>query len=73
MRFARLGEGVPGSPIVILSLRDQAAERLREATARHVLERVGILLNGEPFAAPLIQESISEMYLANAFTEGHCA
>ena len=69
VRSARLEKGIPGSPVVRLSLRHDAAERLREATAEHVHEQVGIILKGKPFSTPVIQEPISEMYLAHAFTQ----
>jgi len=69
VRSASIEKGMRGTAFVKLLLREQASERLREATAKHVGERIGIVLKGKPFSAPTVQEPVSDLPLANAFTE----
>ena len=70
VRSARLpNRGFGFSPVVLLSLQQQASERLRDATAAHLHERIGIVLKGEPFSAPLIVDSTSEVPLERNLTQ----
>lgn len=47
-------------PAVRLILTPVAAVRLTDATASHIGERMVLFINGEPVAAPIIREAITQ-------------
>ena len=69
VRSARLERGVGKKPLVVLSLKDDAARRFREITGMNMLSRIGVVVNGKLDSVTTIQEPGAEVPIQGDLTE----
>jgi len=65
---ARVEKDLEGKPMVMLTLRKQAAARLRDLTSKNIGQSTGILINGELVVTPRIVGPAAEIPIQGVYS-----
>jgi preprotein translocase subunit SecD len=65
---ARVEKDLEGKPMVMLTLRNQAAARLRDLTSKHIGDRIGILVGRDLVVTPQIHAPAAEVPIQGVYS-----